>query len=33
MAAGFSFLMSLWYVIQKLTGFNLTPWLPTKVNP
>ena len=29
--AGFSFLLGLWYVIQKLIGFELTPGLPTTV--
>ncbi|HEV8437432.1 MAG TPA: glycosyltransferase family 2 protein [Methylomirabilota bacterium] len=29
--AGFSFLLGLWYVIQKLIGFALTPGLPTTV--
>lgn len=29
--AGFSFLLGLWYVLQKLIGFDLTPGLPTTV--
>jgi dolichol-phosphate mannosyltransferase len=29
--AGFSFLVGLWYVAQKLLGINLTPGLPTTV--
>jgi polyisoprenyl-phosphate glycosyltransferase len=29
--AGFSFFVGLWYVLQKLLGFNLTPGLPTTV--
>jgi dolichol-phosphate mannosyltransferase len=29
--AGFSFLLGLWYVLQKLAGINLTPGLPTTV--
>jgi polyisoprenyl-phosphate glycosyltransferase len=29
--AGFSFLLGLWYVIQKLIGFELSPGLPTTV--
>jgi len=29
--AGFSFLLGLWYVMQKLIGFDLTPGLPTTV--
>jgi glycosyltransferase involved in cell wall biosynthesis len=29
--AGFSFLLGAWYVFQKLTGFELTPGLPTTV--
>ena len=31
LVAGFSFLLGLWYVIQKLIGFELTPGLPTTV--
>jgi polyisoprenyl-phosphate glycosyltransferase len=31
LVAGFSFFIGLWYVIQKLLGFNLTPGLPTTV--
>jgi dolichol-phosphate mannosyltransferase len=31
LVAGFSFFVGLWYVIQKLIGFNLTPGLPTTV--
>jgi polyisoprenyl-phosphate glycosyltransferase len=29
--AGFSFLLGLWYLIQKLFGINLTPGLPTTI--
>ncbi len=29
--AGFSFLLGLWYVVEKLLGTNLTPGLPTTV--
>jgi len=29
--AGFSFLLGAWYVVQKLTGVDLTPGLPTTV--
>ena len=31
LVAGFSFLLGLWYVVQKLAGFGLTPGLPTTV--
>lgn len=31
MLAGFSFLLGVWYVFQKLVGINLTPGLPTTV--
>jgi len=31
LVAGFSFLVGLWYVVQKLVGINLTPGLPTTV--
>lgn len=31
MIAGFSFLLGLWYVIQKIVGVNLTPGLSTTV--
>lgn len=31
MTAGFSFLLGLWYVLQKLYGFDLTPGLSTTV--
>ena len=31
LAAGFSFLVGIWYVIQKLIGIELTPGLPTTV--
>jgi dolichol-phosphate mannosyltransferase len=31
MVAGFSFLLGLWYLVQKLVGFSLTPGLPTTV--
>lgn len=29
--AGLSFLLGIWYLLQKLMGFNLTPGLPTTV--
>lgn len=29
--AGFSFLLGLWYLFQKLIGFNITPGLPTTI--
>lgn len=31
LVAGFSFLLGLWYVAQKLLGFSLSPGLPTTV--
>lgn len=31
LVAGFSFLLGLWYVVQKLIGFDLSPGLPTTV--
>ena len=31
LVAGFSFLLGLWYVVQKLIGFELSPGLPTTV--
>jgi dolichol-phosphate mannosyltransferase len=31
LVAGFSFVLGLWYVVQRLLGFSLTPGLPTTV--